>query len=429
MNQKLQNVVRYSRIDMFLFFIVIFCFGAIDAKSDHVTHRDPLKVGLLLPFTGQYGWVGSNVASVAQIVIDDINNAGGIGNSRIDLYYGDTEGVLDVGLLAAQKLINIDGVVAVIGPTSLSFTGTKQVILDTHTPMISPTAGTTQLDRGCMSVCFRTVSSDSLGGQAIVRAAIDGSKLGRTTGFTKIVLMIGRSSSMLSFEEPIRQTFKRYDMPLELVLLYNPGKTGYRSEVTQAMRVLPELIILIGTPEDSARIMANAYQAGYTGDWFVTQDQTTDEYLQLMDSQVAEGIYGLTDGEYSQSIERTRAFEALYHERTNDVVKVFGTNTYDAMNVLTLAMLHSYLTHGTVNREHLANSIPIVANPDQGDRIVTSYLEGKAVLEKGQGIDYQGLVGPLDFDEYGNIRSPFTIRQVRNGHWQDIATISPEELY
>ena len=428
MSQKLKDVLRYSRISMLLFFI--FCFGVLNAKSDQVQAQplDPLKVGLLLPFTGQYGWVGSNVASVVQILIDDINNAGGIGNHRIDLYYGDTEGVLDVGLLAAHKLINADGVLAVIGPTSLSFTSTRQVILDTNTPMISPTAGTTQLDRGCMRLCFRTVSSDSLGGQAIVRAAIDGSKLGRTAGFTKVVLMIGRSPSMLSFEVPIRDAFRRYDTPLALVLPYTPGKVSYRSEITQAIRRIPELIILIGTPEDSARIMLNAYQAGYAGTWFVTQDQTTDEYLQLIDPQVAEGMYGLNDGEYSQSIERTQAFEALYHERTNDVVKSFGTNTYDAMNVLALAMLHAYLTQGTVDREHLAISIPTVANHDQGDRIVTSYLEGKTLLESGHGIDYQGLVGPLDFDEYGNIRSPFHIRQVHNGQWHTIATITPEEF-
>lgn len=49
-----------------------------------------LRIGLLLPFTGQYDWVGANVQPVAQMIADEINESGGIGGAEIRLMQGDT---------------------------------------------------------------------------------------------------------------------------------------------------------------------------------------------------------------------------------------------------------------------------------------------------------------------------------------------------
>ena len=106
-----------------------------------------IKVGILLPFTGQYDWVGANVQPVAQMIADEVNQSGGIGGRDIVFSQGDTEGTVDAGFTAAQKLVNVDNVVALLGPTSLSFSGSKQLIQDTAVPMVSPTAGTTELDK------------------------------------------------------------------------------------------------------------------------------------------------------------------------------------------------------------------------------------------------------------------------------------------
>src|SRR5699024_4618117 len=90
----------------------------------------PLKVGLLLPFTGNYAWVGANVQPVAKMIAGEVNEAGGIGGRSISLVTGDAQGTVDAGYTAAQKLVNVDGVLAVVGPTSLAFAGAQQVLLD-----------------------------------------------------------------------------------------------------------------------------------------------------------------------------------------------------------------------------------------------------------------------------------------------------------
>ncbi len=389
--------------------------------------QETLNVGLLLPFTGQYDWVGANVQPVAQMIADEINESGGIDGAQVRLVVGDTEGTVDAGFTAAQKLINADGVVVLVGPTSLSLAGNQQLIVDTGTPMVSPTAGTTALDAFNDEYMFRTVPSDSLGGRAIARAATEGRFLAGDA-FARPVLMVANAPAMVSFQDPVASAFEDYGTPLLANMLFTPGKTSYRTEVQEALASDPDVIVLVATPEDSARVMQAAFQAGYEGTWFVTQDQTTSEYIELATPELVEGIYGLEEVAAPESADLNAAFQARYKAYSGNDVQIFGTNTYDAMNVIGLAMLRAAREDGEVTRETLTANIRAVTDPGEGKVVVHDYTAGKEALEAGQEVDYQGLVGPIDFDRYGNITAPFAIKRVVNGEWTTVTILPAEAL-
>ncbi|NOZ04727.1 MAG: amino acid ABC transporter substrate-binding protein [Chloroflexi bacterium] len=388
-----------------------------------------LPVGVILPFSGQYAWVGGNVLPVARMIAEEVNKSGGIGGGKIVLVQGDTEGVVDAGTTAAQKLVKVDGVLAFLGPTSLSFNGVKTVVQDNKVPMLSPTAGTTKLDKAGKGYFFRTVPSDSLGGRAIARAITDPKTfMGRDGNFSSVVLMVGQAPAMISFKDPIAESMTAFGSSLAATIEYKTEKQAYRTEVQEALKANPDIIILVGTPEDSARIMQAAFEAGYKGAWFVTQDQTTDDYIKLASPELVEGIYGLEEVPAAETADRTAAFKTQFKDFSGEDVKIFGTNTYDAANILFLAMLRAQLKDGQVTRATIAANIPQVANPGPDKVEVTNFAEGKKALEAGKEINYQGLVGPVDFNEYGNIAAPFGIRQVKGGAWTTAATIQASDL-
>lgn len=389
--------------------------------------QETLPVGLLVPFTGQYDWVGANVQPVAQMIADEINESGGINGAQIRLLQGDTEGTVDAGFTAAQKLINADGVLVLVGPTSLSIAGSQQLIVDTGTPMVSPTAGTTALDAYNDQYMFRTVPSDSLGGRAIARAATDSQYLSGDA-FARPVLMVGDAPAMISFQDPIAESFEDYGTPVLANMLFTPGKTSYRTEVQEALANDPDVIVLVASPEDSARVMQAAFQAGYEGTWFVTQDQTTNDYIELATPELTEGIYGLEEVADPESADLNEAFQQRYKEHSGLDVQIFGTNTYDAMNVIGLAMLRAAREDGEITRATITANIRAVTDPGDDKVVVHDYTSGKEALEAGNEVDYQGLVGPIDFDEYGNITAPFAIKQVVNGEWTTVEIVPAEAL-
>jgi neutral amino acid transport system substrate-binding protein len=96
------------------------------------------------------------------------------------------------------------------------------------------------------------------------------------------------------------------------------------------------------------------------------------------------------------------------------------------MNIGALAMTAALEADGEITREGTAAQIPAVATPPE--QTVTNYAEGATALGEGTDINYEGLVGPCDFDENGDISSPFAIMKASGGSWEQVATLPASEL-
>lgn len=240
--------------------------------------------------------------------------------------------------------------------------------------------------------------------------------------------MVGNAPAMISFQAPIETSFSDYGTPLVASMLFTPGKTSYRTEVQEALANDPDVIVLVATPEDSARVMQAAFEAGYEGTWFVTQDQTNNDYIALATPELVEGIYGLEEVASPESADLNTAFEERLMAYNGSEVQIFGTNAYDAMNVVGLAMVRAAREDGEITRATITANIRAVTDPGAEKVVVHDFTAGKEALEAGNEVDYQGLVGPIDFDEYGNITAPFAIKQVVDGEWETVAVLPAEAL-
>ncbi len=82
----------------------------------------PIKVGVVLPLTGEQAKFGEIEKNSFLMGLEEINKAGGIKGRPIDLIIEDDTGKPDVGRSAVEKLISQDKVVALTGGYSSSVT-------------------------------------------------------------------------------------------------------------------------------------------------------------------------------------------------------------------------------------------------------------------------------------------------------------------
>ena len=115
-------------------------------ESDGEMTAEAIPVGVLLPFSGEYAWVGENVLPVVRMLAQEINEQGGINDRQITLAQGDTEGSPSASLTAAKKLITVENVAGIIGPTSITMSAVFDLFQTNEVPVVTPTAGTTLLD-------------------------------------------------------------------------------------------------------------------------------------------------------------------------------------------------------------------------------------------------------------------------------------------
>ena len=129
----------------------------------------PIKIGALFSVSGPASFLGEPERNTAEMMVADINKAGGIKGRKLELIVYDTQGDATKAVQAVNKLIKDDKVVAIIGPST---TGDSMAVIPVvekaEIPMISCAAGIKITDPVKKWV-FKTAQNDVLAVTKIYR--------------------------------------------------------------------------------------------------------------------------------------------------------------------------------------------------------------------------------------------------------------------
>lgn len=371
---------------------------------------ETVTFGVLQPFTGEVSWVGESSETAVQIAVDEINEAGGINGTQVEIVAEDTEVNQQTATSAIRKLINSDNASVILGPTSFTLPAVMNIAQDNQVPIISPTAGTSELDDVGGEYIFRTASSDSLGGRAMARIA-------ELNEFDEIAVMYVDDQGGRSFGQTVIEGFEALGGTVTSEVPLTPGKSSYRSELTKAFEDDPEFVSLTAGTETGAIILNQWDEQGLGGVWGLSDDMQTGGFAEEMGG-ILEGSYAI--GPLSGG-ERYEAFAGKYESRADESPRPFTAEGYDAAMIAALAGEAA----GSTDPSALASQIIDVSREGEA---VESYQEGLDGIGNDANINYEGASGPVDFTDKGNIRSPFAVYQSNGSAWEQVDTIDPDAL-
>ena len=373
----------------------------------------PIPVGILLPFTGPLSWVAGCVPAI-ELAAKEINDFGGPHGRPIKLIHGDTEGKADAAVAAARKLMDVDKIVAQIGPTSVTIRSVIPLGVERGCLIISPTAGTTALDKHPQGgkIVYRTVSSDTVMGSGMAYKA-------KELGAKKIALFFEDTESAASIKGVV--TLACQVLGLEIVgdVVITPGAPSYRSELLEMMKNKPEVILYELSPPEGAVVFKEFIELGLKAQW-IGSDFVNDPFAKAT-WPASKGVIGVNPGalpspRYKAWVKDLEAFSG----KTG--VPQFSENAYDAMNIIALALEAS----DEISRKGVLENIRKVSSPP-GEK-VTNFPEGAKLLREGKDIDYDGVAGSQDFDEYGNAITYLKVVVIEEGKLKRIGTYTDKEI-
>src|SRR3990170_1835405 len=104
-----------------------------------VVAQGPLKIGLLLDFTGALASFGPEEEKAAKLAIKHINAAGGVLGKPVEAVTGDSQTSPQAGVAEARRLIDIEKVHAIVGSLGSSVTAAvaESVTVPAKIPQIS----------------------------------------------------------------------------------------------------------------------------------------------------------------------------------------------------------------------------------------------------------------------------------------------------
>jgi branched-chain amino acid transport system substrate-binding protein len=129
---------------------------------------DPIKIGVIGHFSGEYAVYGVPMKNAAELYVSEVNQKGGIDGRQIQLIVEDDGADAVKAATAMNKLINVDGVDYVISAQGSGATSVIAPIAQDNQKILMVTLGSAPGIPATGDYIFRSVPSDVYQGTAIV---------------------------------------------------------------------------------------------------------------------------------------------------------------------------------------------------------------------------------------------------------------------
>ncbi len=369
---------------------------------------DKVKIGSLMAMSGALASYGPPINRGVLLAAKHLNEAGGIMGKKIKIITRDTKTDPTSGVDAAKKLVSVDGVPAFVGALSsgVSMPVAESVSVPNEVVQISPSSTSPQLTQlNDDDYVFRTVPSDALQGVIIGQLAKD-------LNYEDLSIIYVNNDYGKGLADATASWFEERGGKVLAQVPYQKGKASYRGELAEATKKDPEVLVLIGYPENGANIIRQSISGGYINEFIFPDGMKAPELVENVGAKFLNGTYGTVPG--SKDIPSAETFKETYTEEYGSTPpKPFMTNAYDATAVIGLAMVKA----GDTSSKAIRDNLRFVANPP-GEKVYAGaegFQKAFELLQEGKDINYQGAAGSVDFNKEGDVVSPINVWKIEDG--------------
>lgn len=345
-----------------------------------------IKIGLITPLTGDVSALGKDILNGAQMRVNEVNAAGGIDGKMIELIVEDGKCSAVDAASAAQKLINIDNVVAIHGAgCSGESLAAAPIANDAGVVLMSPSSTSPDVtDAG--DFVFRTIPSDGLKTVAMAQYFAE-------QGYEKIAILGENTDFCGAFRSSLMNDFGAEKFVFDEVV--EPGTKDFRTLLTRLQG--EEFDILVANAQSPAIAAAMLQQIREFGleQPIIGQDIMDSLVVIEIAQDAAEGAMTINVPDISATSEFGTKFIETNGEPSSNLS--WGAYGYDTMAVLAQALTEAG-AEGTAVRDYLY-SMP----------------------------EYPGVVGPIAFDGNGDVKeASYVLKAVQDGAFVKIQDITVE---
>jgi branched-chain amino acid transport system substrate-binding protein len=299
-----------------------------------------IKLGASLSASGPAAFLGDPEAKTIEMMVDQINEAGGINGEQIDLVLYDDGGDPNKARTFATRLVEDDEVVAIIGGST---TGTTMSILsvaeDAEVPFIS-LAGAIQIIDPVRKWVFKTPHTDRMACEKIFSDM-------QQKGITKIGMISGTDGFGASMQAQCKDVAPQYAIEILSDETYGPQDADMTPQLTKIRNTDGvQAILNPGFGQGPAIVTRNKAQLGIDLPLYESHGVASDGFIELAGAAAAEGVRLpgtallvaaiLPDDDAQKPV--VTAYKAAYEAKYGETVSTFGGYAHDAVDLMTNAM-------------------------------------------------------------------------------------------
>lgn len=364
---------------------------ACQKKVEKPAEPETFKIGAIFAVTGPASFLGSPEKNTVEMIAEQINAAGGINGKKLEVVVIDSQTDATKAVLAANKLIKSENVLAIVGPST---SGESLAIVDIaekeKVPLVSA-AASRKITEPVKPWVYKTPQNDMLTVQKIYDHL-------NSTGKSKVAIISVSNAFGQSGREELLRMAEEYKIEIIADEVFAPKDTDMTAQLTKIKGTDAEAVICWGTNPGPAIVARNMKQLGMEQQLYMSHGVASKKFIELA-GDAANGII-LPAGRLivADQLPDTDAqkkmllkYKADYETKFNDSVSTFGGHAYDGLMLLIEAL-----------------------KAVGGDREkIRTYLENKT--------GFVGTGGIFNFsatDHNGLDKSAFVLIQIVDNDWQ-----------
>jgi branched-chain amino acid transport system substrate-binding protein len=355
---------------------------------------EPYKVGAVFAVTGFNSPLGTPEKQTVELLVDQINARGGINGHPLEVVTYDTTSDTTECVKLVKRLIEQDGVVAIIGPSS---TGESLALVDTVTkaqiPLIS-CAASAQIVQPVneRKWVFKTPQSDILAVKEIIKYL-------NSKSINKVALICDSAGFGSTGHDALVAALPGAGFTIVADEKFGTSDTDMTTQLTKINGAGPQAVICWGTNPGPALVAKNMKQLNMTIPLINSHGIANQKFIELA-GDAANGVIfpagkllvadQLLDSDPQKAVLESYKtdFETKYGAGT---INTFGGHAYDAVSIVVKALS--------------------AVGPDKAN--IRDYIENNIQNFPGTG----GMFNMSPTDHNGLSEGAFVMIQIQNGKW------------
>ncbi|MEJ5224720.1 MAG: ABC transporter substrate-binding protein [Anaerolineales bacterium] len=347
---------------------------------------EPILIGVAVELTGRQADVGINVRDAALMAADEVNARGGVNGRPLQLVVRDDQGLPEVARQVDAELVEM-GVVAIIGHYT---SGQTAAVLDqmneAQVVLLSPSASSAAFSRRD-DYFLRLIPDTSFVGRKLGEHIVNEHAARRLVGVYEENNRAFSESFWQAVEEVVRASGVETSG-----ILFNSAASDLQQVAMQVRETNPDAVVIVASSVDTAVLAQYLRQMGVDVLLFSSPWAQTTQLLE----KGGQAVEGMEIGAlYNSNIqtEAHRDFVQAFEARFRRSPELGTAQAYECVMLLADALK---ATNGS--RTGLREALLAIQN-------------------------YPGLLGPISFDQYGDVQRNVYIMRVENGQIVEKETI------
>lgn len=329
MKKSIKKLFGYAIATFVSCLLVVAC----GQTSSNPTSSSAILIGIAVAQTSNVALLGQEEVTGAKIAEAYFNKQGGINGTPIRLVFQDTAGDEQGAINAFNTLISQDKVVGIVGPTLSQQAFSADPIAErAGVPVIAPS----NTAKGIPQI-GKYISRVSAPVAVVAPNAIEAA-LKINPQIKKVAVFFAQNDAFSKSETgTFQETVKQKGLELATVQTFQTTDTDFQSQVTNAINIKPDLIIISGLSADGGNLVKQLRELGYKGLIIGGNGLNTSNILPVCKA-LCDGI--IIAQAYSPELknEVNTAFRQLYTELNKKEPPQFSAQTFTAVQVFVEAL-------------------------------------------------------------------------------------------